>query len=421
MVCGHGCTHPGRCLPTGRRAVHRGRAGVARHRRRWPHRRAGPRGPAARRTGRAHRRATQHRGTGLHQRHTHLADGFAKELGFGQPYWEVFMPPDGLRHRALAATTESALEEQLGRTLDHAIACGTAAFADFREGGAAGAELLRRAAGGRAIRPIVLGRMPAYPLQDDRELAANLARLDDAQLGVLEGVIAAGDGFSLVSANDLTDPALRQVGRVVRDRGKLLALHVSESPPYAELSRARTGRGDVQRVIEHLRPDVAVHLTAADPAEFAALAGAGIAAACCPRNHAVIGLGIPRFDLMLAAGMRVALGTDNALLCSPDLLAELQFASRVIRAVRGDASFPTAVQMLQLITVHPARMFHLDGDLGWLAPGKRADLVVFDRATDNLHPVTDPVAALVNRAVAADIAAVLHGGDVVHGRLPGLG
>ena len=57
--------------------------------------------------------------------HTHVIDGFLKEVGFGMPYWDVFMPPEGLRHQALARTSNEVLKEQLGRTLDQMIACGT--------------------------------------------------------------------------------------------------------------------------------------------------------------------------------------------------------------------------------------------------------------------------------------------------------
>ena len=129
----------------------------------------------------------------------------------------------------------------------------------------------------------------------------------------------------------------------------------------------------------------------------------------------MIGLGIPRFDLMLEAGMEVALGTDNVILASPDPLAELQFASRVVRALREDPSFPTATELLKMITINPARILGLDHQQGSIDAGKRADLVLIDTTTDNLAPVTDPVAALVNRATAADIRAVFHEGSLVHG------
>lgn len=348
--------------------------------------------------------------------HTHIIDGFLKEVGFGLPYWEVFMPPDGLRHQALAATTPEVVERQLGRTLDQMIACGTSVFVDFREGGRAGVELLERVAADRPIHPVTLGRFSAYPPQPPDALATNSGPLDAEALAEVASIVEAGAGFTLISANDLTDEALTQVGVHVRDLGGLLALHVAESPPYRETSIERTGQSDVHRVADHLHPDFAVHMTFATAEERARLAEAGIPAVCCPRNHAGIGLGIPRFDLMLEAGMNVALGTDNVILASPDPLAEVQFASRVIRALREDPSFPTATDMLKMITTNPAEILGLDDERGSIEVGKRADLVLVDSTTDNLAPVSDPVAGLVNRATSADIRAVFHSGELAHGQ-----
>ncbi|MDG2111176.1 MAG: amidohydrolase family protein, partial [Actinomycetota bacterium] len=348
--------------------------------------------------------------------HTHIIDGFLKEVGFGLPYWEVFMPPDGLRHQALAATTPEVIEDQLARTLDQMVACGTSVFVDFREGGRAGVELLERVASGRPIQPVTLGRFGAYPPQSPDALETNSGALDAAALDEITSIVDAGAGFTLISANDLTDEALTQVGTHVRDLGGLLALHVAESPPYRETSIERTGQSDVHRVAEHLHPDFAVHLTFATGEERVRLAEAGIPAVCCPRNHAVIGLGIPRFDLMLEAGMNGAIGTDNVILASPDPLAEIQFASRVIRALREDPSFPTATDMLKMITTNPAEILGLADERGSIDVGKHADLVLIDSTTENLAPVSDPVAGLVNRATSADIRAVFHSGELAHGR-----
>ena len=52
---------------------------------------------------------------------------------------------------------------------------------------------------------------------------------------------------------------------------------------------------------------------------------------------------------------------------------------------------------------------------GSIEVGKRADLVLIDATTGNLAPVSDAVAALVNRATAADIRAVFNNGALAHG------
>jgi cytosine/adenosine deaminase-related metal-dependent hydrolase len=349
--------------------------------------------------------------------HTHVSDGIIKEVGFGRDYWDVIMPPDGVRHRALRRTTPEAVARAMGDTLDCMVASGTLTFVDFREGGRDGVQVLRRAAVGRPVRAVAMGRFGAYPPQPPEELERNAGRLTEAHAAEIEAILEVADGFSLVTANDLTDEALGQLGTVVRSRGRLLSVHAAEAPGYRTISVARTGRADVPRLLEHLRPDFVIHLTSATEDEIAAVAQASVPAVVCPRIQGVMGLGVPRFDWMLERGMLVALGTDNAMLCSPDLLRELEYSSRVVRALRTSATYPTARQLLQMVTVNPARILGRDRDVGSLDRGKLADVVVFDASSPNLRPVHDPVATLVNRADPRDIVAVLREGRVVHGRL----
>ena len=350
--------------------------------------------------------------------HTHVADGIIKEVGFGHEYWDVMMPPDGLKHQALRLTAPDDVTTGIVDALDCMLATGTLTFVDFREGGRSGVDMLRRASASSPVRAVALGRFGAYPPQPVEQLERNAGRLTDANLAEVEAILEAADGFSLVTGNDLTDEALEQVGTFVRQRGRLLAVHAAEAPGYRTISITRTGRADVPRVLEHLRPDFVVHLTLATVDELDSVAKAGVPAVVCPRIQGVMGLGVPRFDWMLERGMLVALGTDNLMLCGPDLLRELEYSSRVVRALRTSATYPSARQLLQMVTINPARILGRDREIGSLEPGKRADLVVFDARSANLRPVRDPVATLVNRADGRDVAAVVREGRVVHGRLP---
>jgi cytosine/adenosine deaminase-related metal-dependent hydrolase len=350
--------------------------------------------------------------------HTHVADGIIKEVGFGHEYWDVMMPPDGLKHQALRQTAPDDVTTGIADALDCMLATGTLTFVDFREGGRSGVDMLRRASAASPVRAVALGRFGAYPPQPVEQLERNAGRLTDANLAEVEAILEAADGFSLVTGNDLTDEALEQVGTFVRQRGRLLAVHAAEAPGYRTISITRTGRADVPRVLEHLRPDFVVHLTLATVDELDSVATAGVPAVVCPRIQGVMGLGVPRFDWMLERGMLVALGTDNLMLCGPDLLRELEYSSRVVRALRTSATYPSARQLLQMVTINPARILGRDREIGSLEPGKRADVVVFDARSANLRPVRDPVATLVNRADSRDVAAVVREGRVVHGRLP---
>jgi cytosine/adenosine deaminase-related metal-dependent hydrolase len=349
--------------------------------------------------------------------HTHVSDGVIKDVGFGRDYWDVIMPPNSVRHRALRETSAADLAASIGDTLACMVASGTLTFIDFREGGRDGVQALRSAAAGHPVRAVAMGRFRGYPPQPVEHLERNAGRLADTELAEVGAVLELADGFSLVSGNDLTDEGLAQVGALVRERGRLLTVHAAEAPGYRTISVSRTGRADVPRLLEHLRPDFMVHLTQATEDELDAVAKAGVAAVVCPRIQGVMGLGVPRFDWMLERGITVGLGTDNLMLCSPDMLRELEYASRVVRALRRSATYPTATQLLQMATVNGARILGREGEIGSLEAGKLADVVVFDAQSANLRPVRDPVAALVNRADRHDIAAVMREGRVVYGRL----
>lgn len=349
--------------------------------------------------------------------HTHVSDSIVKDVGFGQDYFDLVMPPDGVRFRALRDTPAPALEAAIGDTLDYMIAGGISTFVDFREGGLAGVRLLRRTAAERPIRALAMGRFASFPPQPADALERNEGALDGAALREVGEVLAEADGFSLVSANDLTDEGLRQLGDAVRSHRRLMGVHVADSDRIKALSVARTGVSDVDRILRYLRPDFVVHLTVATEAELDRLAAAGARAVACPRLYGAIGVGVPRFDLMLERGMLVALGTDNVMLASASILREVDYASRAVRGLRRDPAFPTARQMLQMITINPARIFGYADDLGSIERGKLADLVLFDARSLNLRPVHDPVAAIVNRAEPRDIRAVFHEGRLAYGAL----
>jgi cytosine/adenosine deaminase-related metal-dependent hydrolase len=67
-------------------------------------------------------------------------------------------------------------------------------------------------------------------------------------------------------------------------------------------------------------------------------------------------------------------------------------------------------EALRWITVEGARMLGREDQIGSLAPGKHADLVVIDAGALNLVPAHDPVATVVMQTGLANIEAVMVGG-----------
>ena len=151
-----------------------------------------------------------------------------------------------------------------------------------------------------------------------------------------------------------------------------------------------------------------------EPHEIAALARQGTNVVHCPSSNLKLGSGVARVPEMLGAGCRVALGADGAP-CNNrlDVFAEMRLAA-LIQKPRLGADVLPAGAVLELATLGGARALGLEDEIGSLAVGKRADLVVIDLREPHLNPAGhDPVSHLVYAAQASDVRDVFVDGRPV--------
>ena len=105
-------------------------------------------------------------------------------------------------------------------------------------------------------------------------------------------------------------------------------------------------------------------------------------------------------------GLAVGLGADWLPSGSPSLLAELTVARRCLIEQGHPAQ---AKQLVQMVTSGAAAIAGLADKLGTLAPGRPADLVVFERATPTPTRTS-------SSAEPAWVELVMIGGDLTYGR-----
>jgi 5-methylthioadenosine/S-adenosylhomocysteine deaminase len=208
--------------------------------------------------------------------------------------------------------------------------------------------------------------------------------------------------------------------------GLPLATHFSESE--AEVEWTRSGIGplasipptSIRELAAHgvLSPRVAAaHCVWVDEEEIALLAEHGVGVVHCPRSNAALGCGIAPLRELLAAGVAVGIGTDSpASAASFDFFDELRAAILLARARERRPDVLTAAQALELGTLGSARVLGLDGEVGSLAPGKRADLTVVSLEGSAYHPWEDPAVAVVFGGGAERVIATLVGGETRYER-----
>jgi 5-methylthioadenosine/S-adenosylhomocysteine deaminase len=164
------------------------------------------------------------------------------------------------------------------------------------------------------------------------------------------------------------------------------------------------------------------HLTAAhcvqvDEDDIALLASHDVAVAHCPRSNALLGCGIAPLSELREAGVRVGLGTDSPnSAMSFDVFDELRAAVFAARVRTRQADVLSAADALALATLGSAQALGLDGEIGSIAPGKRADLAVISLAGSPYLPWEEPAAAVVFGGSPDRVKTTIVGGKVRYER-----
>jgi len=137
------------------------------------------------------------------------------------------------------------------------------------------------------------------------------------------------------------------------------------------------------------------HMVHVSDEEIRRLAKAKVGVAHCPSSNLRLGSGVPPVRSYLDAGVAVGLAVDgSASNDSSDMLGEVRQAMLVHRVKSGVASMP-ARDALRMATRGGAAVLGRD-DIGQIAPGKAADLAIFDvDRLDYAGAAADPVASLL--------------------------
>jgi cytosine/adenosine deaminase-related metal-dependent hydrolase len=294
--------------------------------------------------------------------HTHIGDSVFKDPPF-MPLKEL-VGPGGLKHNILAHTSKEMLVEGMKRTLYHMKATGTFAFADFREGGIDGVNLLLEALEGVSLEAKIMGR----PHHSYQEITDNCW------------------GLGISSAKDHDFWILRDLVKAARARKQTMAIHAGE-----------VDRDDILDALS-LEPDFLVHVCKADKDDLKKIAAQKIPAVICPRSNLITGIGLPDLKGLIKLGITVGVGTDNTMLNSPDMFSEMEL---VCKALLHDDR-----QVFKMCTLNGAKILGIDRRLGSISEGKEGRVMVINRESDNMWGSSNLLASLVRRAKPSDILAV---------------
>lgn len=307
--------------------------------------------------------------------HTHLGDSIIKDVPFTD-LDSLVKPPHGVKHRALRDIPLQALSDAMRKALLDALVTGTSLLADFREGGISGVNALTAAARAvQKVRVMILGRP-----SDGRDYIGEEE---------IDTILDVASGLGISGTRDFSTSTIEALINRARLRSKFVAIHAGE----------RDGL-DIDSAIGY-NPNCLVHMTYASKRQIEC----GIPIVVCPRSNLVTGVGSsflhPPISKMLEATV-VGLGTDNVMLNSLNMFAEMEFASKAF--VHDD------LQVLRMATINNAKILKVDHELGSIDVGKQADLLVLDAKSNNLFGTRNIVSSVVRRARPDDILLFTQGG-----------
>lgn len=139
------------------------------------------------------------------------------------------------------------------------------------------------------------------------------------------------------------------------------------------------------------------------------LAETGATVAHCPTVFARRGITLKDFGRYLRAGVNMGVGTDTY---PHNMLDEMRLVAYLARTQAGNPRTMTSTDLFNAATIGGARALGRD-DIGRLAPGCRADLVLVDVTHPMMRPTHDPVRNLIYAAGDRAIHAVYVDGQQV--------
>jgi 5-methylthioadenosine/S-adenosylhomocysteine deaminase len=209
---------------------------------------------------------------------------------------------------------------------------------------------------------------------------------------------------------------LEAVAAISAREQALVHTHASEQREEIELVRRLSGRSNIDYLADTGLATgrlCAAHCVWVDEAEIDTLAAHDVKVMHCPGSNLKLGSGIAPVPEMLSRGICVSLGADGAA-CNNhlDMFGEMRLAA-TLQAVRHMPGALAAKQVVWMATRNGARTLGLEGEIGSIEAGRRADLILVDVSRSHLQPGFDPYSTLAYASRPDDVRMTLVDGEIL--------
>ncbi|GHD03302.1 chlorohydrolase family protein [Zhihengliuella salsuginis] len=228
----------------------------------------------------------------------------------------------------------------------------------------------------------------------------------------------------------LSDELMRSTARAAVERDALVRLHCLQSPAEDGFLTELTGRTTLEQLVDTGLLDASLLIphgividakapeATRDGGPLDLLARNDVSIIHCPLTSFHYSKALSSFDAFKAAGINMCLGTDSF---PPDLIKGIDVGTHLARLVEERLDAGRVSDFFDAGTLGGAAALRRD-DLGRLAPGAQADLMIASLADFRDGAVEDPLRTLVLNGSARNVTDTFVAGRpvVVDGTLPGI-
>lgn len=213
-------------------------------------------------------------------------------------------------------------------------------------------------------------------------------------------------------------PELLKAAKALADRYKVpLATHLLENKAEAKQLKEKLGQRATHFLKELGLLDerfFAFHCVMMDDEDIRLFADKGCKVVHNPESNMKLASGVAPISSMIREGVVVGLGTDG---CASnnnlDMFQEIDTAAKLEKSARLDPTVMSARTVLKMATCEGAKVLGLDGVVGSLETGKKADLCIIDMNKPHLTPLYDEYSHLAYTVGGADVETVIINGRIV--------
>jgi putative selenium metabolism protein SsnA len=220
--------------------------------------------------------------------------------------------------------------------------------------------------------------------------------------------------FSIHASFTVFDPLIRQVKQLARKHHAPITIHSSEGLVDLHHNMENYGKRTVERLhdVGLLGPDVVLaHCVNLDEHEISLVASTKTGVAHNPMSNMLNAVGVAPILKMLKQNVTVGLGNDGYIF---DMFENMRAAYLLHRVNSRDPNAIDPYTVLEMATINGAALYGVQGQVGSIEPGKKADIILIK---PNILPTPlttgSVVGHLINTVDGDDVETVIVDGKPV--------